>query len=512
MLRTLLLGAAIPCSASASVQDSPDIRLPFVEGLARERASQPFRSPRVALPENLQPDRLDYAKYQRIGFRHDRALWLTEGLPFRLEFFHPGYLFPDPVRIREFSGAHVQEIHFLEHLFDYGGLDVGRIPSGLGYAGLKLSCELDPRRGFSELAAFLGSSYYRILGTDQTYGASSRALALDCGFAERREEFPLFTDWWVRKPGHGDRVLTLFGLLDAPSFTGAFEFAIHPGASSHADIVAVLFARNPENGGFPLPSARSVGLAPLTSMFAHGENSGRRLDDYRPEVHDSDGLLVHASTGEWIWRPLLNAAKPSRQTFAIPGLRGFGLLQRDRAFASYQDLFVEHERASSIWNEPTSDWGPGRVHLVELPAENDGADNIVAYWEPDSKPVPMQPFRYSYRQTWTLGELLPANAARVVATRCGLDKVDPAGREIVIDFADPAGSQSTRPPTAAAACSDNAVVTDVQVVRNPHVAAWRVVLKVHRKGPSSEQIDLRCALKSGADWISETWTYAWRPQ
>ena len=38
----------------------------------------------------------------------------------------------------------------------------------------------------------------------------------------------------------------------------------------------------------------------------NGENTARGFNDFRPEVHDSDGLLLAFKGGEWLWRPLDN--------------------------------------------------------------------------------------------------------------------------------------------------------------------------------------------------------------
>ncbi len=59
----------------------------------------------------------------------------------------------------------------------------------------------------------------------------------------------------------------------------------------------------------PRKEIEKLGIAPLTSMFFHGENTLRQFDDFRPEVHDSDGLLLNFATGEWLWRPLDNPGR-----------------------------------------------------------------------------------------------------------------------------------------------------------------------------------------------------------
>ena len=87
-----------------------------------------------------------------------------------------------------------------------------------------------------------------------------------------------------------------------------------------------------------LPARRSVaelGIAPLTSMFLYGPNQpSDRAQLPAGELHDSNGLAIHAGDGEWIWRPLNNPQAMSISTFAVENPRGFGLLQRGREFSA----------------------------------------------------------------------------------------------------------------------------------------------------------------------------------
>jgi glucans biosynthesis protein len=181
----------------------------------------------------LRQDNLDYDKYREIRFRRDRALWTADDLPFRIEFFHPGYLYQEPVHLYEFTLTHVQPIRFVQDFFDYGKLDIAnQIPSKTGYAGFRILYPLNKTNQLDELGAFLGASYFRLLGKDQRYGLSARGLALDSGESDRPEEFPIFTDWWLGKPQKEDTELRLFAILDSVSCTGAYEFLIRPGETT----------------------------------------------------------------------------------------------------------------------------------------------------------------------------------------------------------------------------------------------------------------------------------------
>lgn len=142
---------------------------------------------------------------------------------------------------------------------------------------------------------------------------------------------------------------------------------------------------------FMRENVTKLGLAPLTSMYLFGENQPSSVPDYRPEVHDSDGLSVQLGTGEWLWRPLSNPKRLLVTSFAATNPQGFGLMQRDRNFSSYQEIGAWYERRPSAWVEPKGNWGSGRVELVQIPTPDETNDNIVAYWVPDTPPKPKQP-------------------------------------------------------------------------------------------------------------------------
>ncbi|HYG33849.1 MAG TPA: glucan biosynthesis protein, partial [Clostridia bacterium] len=314
--------------------ESVEVNLEYVAQKAEQRARKPFRSPRADLPEVLRADKLDYDKYREIRFRHEKALWSGKDLPFRVEFFHPGYLYQEPVHIHEFTLTHAQPVRFVRDFFDYGNLRLQKqVPADTGYAGFKLLYQLNQEDRWDELGAFLGASYFRLLGKGQRYGQSARGLALDCGESDRPEEFPIFTDWWLGKPHQEDEELRLYALLDSPSCTGAYAFLIRPGESTIVDVEAVLYFREESNIKAVSPNLKpwkTLGLAPLTSMFWFGDGSERKFADYRRGVHDSDGLLMRMENGETLWRPLNNPPEMRHQRWAARNIRGFGLFQRDR--------------------------------------------------------------------------------------------------------------------------------------------------------------------------------------
>jgi periplasmic glucans biosynthesis protein len=518
-LTYLLLIIKITLTARIAVgAESADVTLDYVAQLALERAQKPFHSPRADLPKVLRQDNLNYDKYREIRFRRDRALWAADDLPFRIEFFHPGYLYQEPVHIYEFTLTHVQPIRFVQDFFDYGKLDIAnQIPSKTGYAGFRILYPLNETNQLDELGAFLGASYFRLLGKDQRYGLSARGLALDSGESDLPEEFPIFTDWWLGKPNPGDTQLHLFAILDSVSCTGAYEFLIRPGETTICDVEAILYLRETNQIRAMNPKRQpiaTIGLAPLTSMFWFGKNSEHKPDDYRSEVHDSDGLLMHMENGEILWRPLDNPSVMRNQIFYAPDIRGFGLIQRERSFAAYQDSFNLSHLVPSVWVEPHGNWGEGRLHLVELNAGFEGLDNIVVFWDPDKKPAPLQPYKFGYTLKWQSGDAdIKLSENRAVSTRIGLDLSCQECRQIVIDFDGPKldALPESLPPVAIANCSTNAVILNNQVTRNVDLRTWRVILKMQPKPGNVDPVDLRCTLQKGTNIVSETWTYQWSP-
>ena len=498
-------------------RETAEVTLDYVAQRALLRAAKPFHSPRADLPSMLRADKLDYDKYREIEFRHDRALWAAEELPFRIEFFHPGYLYEEPVHVNEFTLTAAQPIRFVQDFFNYRGLHIEKqIPVETGYAGFRLLSKLNDPNKWDELGSFLGASYFRLLGKDQRYGLSARGLALDCGETDRPEEFPLFTDWWLGKPDRGADRVKFYALLDSVSCVGAYKFVIVPGETTEVDVEAVLYCREPDKikaVNSERKPLKTLGIAPLTSMFWFGKSSERRFNDYRTEVHDSDGLLMHLGNGEMLWRPLSNPHEMRHQRYAAKDPQGFGLVQRERDFNGYQDLFNEYHRVPSVWVKPQGHWGEGEINLVELPTQYEGLDNIVAFWDPKEKPAPLQPFRCAYTLNWTREANHKLSPNRVVATRLGLDPRDPACRQFAVDFAGPKLSAlpENLPPSSIASCSPNATIVENQVFHNAYNDSWRVILKLEPKPGNKTPVDLRCTLLKGEEPLTETWTYLWSP-
>ena len=292
---------------------------------------------------------LDYDAYRDIRFRPEKALWRAEKLPFELMFFHQGRAVPEPVRINVVEPAGERVVAFDPALFDYGKnkLDPQTL-RGLGFNGFRVHYAINKPGYKDEVVVFQGASYFRALGKGQSYGLSARGLAVDTAAAEG-EEFPRFVEFWIERPRANATSLTIYALLDSRRVAGAYRFVLTPGAETTMQVTARLYLRE---------KIGKLGIAPLTSMFAFGENQPGR-DDYRPEVHDSDGLSIQLGDGEWIWRPLVNPRRLLVTSFGTTNPRGFGLMQRDRSPASYEDPEAQYERRPSAWIEPVGNWGAG---------------------------------------------------------------------------------------------------------------------------------------------------------
>jgi len=515
-LLCLALIMAIWPAGRLAAYEYAEVSLDYVAAKAKVRAQKPFQSPRVELPDFLREDKLDYDHYHQIAFRDEDALWASEPLPFRVEFFHPGYIYSEPIHVNEFTLTHVQPIRFVQDWFDYRTLHFPKqIPADTGYAGFKILYPLNQSNKWDELGAFLGASYFRLLGAGQVYGQSARGLALDCGETDRPEEFPIFTDWWLGKPSKGEDRIKLYAILDSVSCVGAYEFIIIPGATTLMNVDARIYFREADKIHAANPDRKpnkTVGMAPLTSMFWFGKASERKFDDYRAEVHDSDGLLMQLGNKEVLWRPLTDPSIMSHQVFIAKDISGFGLIQRERNFANYQDIFNHYDQTPSVWVQPNGLWGEGEIHLVELPTQNEYMDNVVAFWNPKEQPQPLKEYPFSYTLKWGLSEAdmgLTFDKDKVTSTRIGVDARDPKVRQFAIDFAGPKLKPYTaeNPPQAITSCSANAGISDSQVFPNPYNGGWRVVIKLepHNQDP----VDLRCTLQKGEEVLTETWTYHW---
>lgn len=463
-------------------------------------AWEPYSDHRGTVPKWMLAGSTSYDQWRDIRFRPDHALWRDEALPFQAQFFHPGLYYDRTVKLNVVDRDGTHALPFSTDLFDYGkNTFAEKIPKDIGYAGLRLHYPLKTPQYLDELIVFLGASYFRSLGRDQVWGLSARGIAVDT-VEQSGEEFPHFDEFWLEKPQPGATKMVMYALLDGPSLSGAYRFEISPGIQTVIAVEARLFLRK---------EVKKLGVAPLTSMFFFGENGRRRFDDFRPEVHDSDGMLMHFDTGEWLWRPLDNPTRINASSFTTRNPRGFGLVQRDRAFTSYEDIEARSDLRPSAWVEPRGDWGDGRVELVEIPTDTEKNDNIVAYWVPARKATARERMDFSYTVSFYGDDRQRPPAGRVVATRQDSGAQGNTKR-YVIDFAGASldSIPQDRPPVANISLANKASadVLDYHVVRINETKVWRLTFQLKPK--TKAPIEMRAFLADERGSLTETWSNA----
>jgi glucans biosynthesis protein len=505
-LALLLLTSAIGQTASTPQQPAPPPAFTFatVQRMAQERAARPYHIRSTPLPRALAT--LNYRQYSEINFKSTAALWHGQSM-FEVQFFHRGFNFDRRVNVYEVLPSGVRPVVYSPSMFQFGP-DVPRValPNDLGFAGLRVHFPLNTPGFKDEVLAFLGASYFRALGRNEGYGVSARGLAVDAA-TTAGEEFPYFTDFWLVRPEANQRTLTIYAIVDSPSVAGAYEFDVRPGTVTQVQVTAELYPRR---------AIDKLGIAPLTSMYLYGESSeGRPFDDWRPEVHDSDGLMMQTGTGEWLWRPLDNPENLQVNRYMDQNPKGFGLIQRDRNFADYQDPDSQYERRPSYWIQPLGNWGKGGIELVEIPSDEEIHQNIDAYWVPSASVVPHTPIRFSYLMSAYEGsEDRWPPGGKVIATRFGPVKngATPVSgmRLVLIDFVGgDLNSLLPSQPVHADVSADGGTISRVTVQRLPENGVWRVALQVKPGG--DQPVDLRCYLDLYGDALTETWTYQWTP-
>ena len=477
-----------------------------VQELARQRAAREFRAPPTNLPAALA--NLTYDQYRDIRFRPTSALWRDKSL-FEVQFFHRGYRVRQRVNIYEVTSAGAGLVEYSPRLFTFGRLKTPKASTEVGFAGFRVHFPLQTPNYKDELLVFLGASYFRVLGRNQHYGISARGLAIDTG-SQSGEEFPTFTDFWLVRPQPTDRSLTVYALLDSRSVAGAYQFEIRPGEVTQVEVHCNLFPRR---------AIAKLGVAALTSMFLFGEDgTGRRFDDFRPQVHDSDGFMAETGHGQWLWRPLANPRELRVNRFMDENPHAFGLIQRDRNFAHYQDVESQYQARPSYWVQPLGNWGKGGVELVEIPSDEEIHDNMVAYWVPDGPVNGGKPLSFAYllsafaeNPSWPPG-------GRVVAIRSGNPAVGdnrghfgPGARRLLFEFAGGEldgldGSQ----PVKAELTAENGQIDALTVQRVPQSRVWRVALVVTPRA-KKPVVDLRGYLTLYGEVLTETMVYQWSP-
>ncbi|MHC5653154.1 OpgD/OpgG family glucan biosynthesis protein [Stappia sp.] len=471
----------------------------------KAKAGEPYKVDEPELPEAVAA--LNYDGHRSIRFRPDHARWKADDRNFELQAFYPGWVFSHAIQLFEIVDGEARPMGFTADDFEYRDpLDPAAFSNlaFAGPAGFRLHYPLNRNDYRDELVTFLGSSYFRALGRGNVYGLSARGLAVDTASGSA-EEFPRFTRFYIERPELGAREIKLYAELESERVSGAYAFTILPGVETLIEVEAAIFLRG---------DVSRLGLAPLTSMYLFGENDRTGFDDFRPEVHDNDGLAILRANGERVWRPLSNPARLQLSVFGEESPRGFGLLQRDRDADHYLDTEARYERRPSVWIEPVGDWGKGAVLLAEIPTDSEANDNIVAFWMPESGLSAGSEHRLRYRMIWAGDVEGDVPLARVLRTRTGRGGVAATEgrdniRKFLVDFSGEtlAGLGDGAAVEAQIGIGNGKIAHQI-LNKMPGSDVWRLIVDVKRID-DSQPVELSAALLLDGERLSETWTYQW---
>jgi glucans biosynthesis protein len=488
--------AAAPAPAHPPAERPPgsyEFSFETVLDEARRRAMKPYSPQRSTLPAGL--DKLSPEQYRSIHFNPDMAVWRQEDVPFRLELLRAGSnLQSVAVTVSTVENGYARDLVATPDMFEISpSLPQIESKASLPLSGFRLRSQINAKKVWDEFLVFQGASYFRAVGQHLLYGMSARGLALNTA-EPSGEEFPTFTHFWVERPDPKAKAIVVYALLESDSVTGAYRFTVQPGAETAMDVELTLFPRT---------EMRVVGIAPLTSMFLFDETNRGRLDDYRPEVHDSDGLMILSSSGESIFRQLANPTQLQVSTFTTQPPKGFGLVQRSRDEADFQDFENQYERRPSTWVEPKGDWGAGAVELVEIPSGRATNDNIVAFWRPAHGLTTGHLAHFEYRITWLAEPAVPKGLAKVMATRSGAS-LDGKRRVFILDFV---GAGEKIDGLRLDLGASRGRISNVALKSNGSLHGLRASFELDPN--DADLIELRMRVLRGDEPVSETWLYRW---
>ncbi len=460
---------------------------------AKKKSTGAYAPHKNSVPVGL--DKLSPEQYRSIHFNPDFGIWRADPLPFRLELLraHQGGA-QSAVTISTVEGGSATDLVATQDMFQMAReapLQVGKV--NLPLSGFRVRSRINSPKVWDEFLVFQGASYFRAVAKNLLYGLSARGLAVDTA-EPSGEEFPSFTHFWVEKPAPKATAIVVYALLESESCTGAYKFTITPGETTSMDVELTLF---------PRVEMRSVGIAPLTSMFLFDETNRGHLDDYRPEVHDSDGLQITTRDGEHLFRPLANPVNLQVSTFTTQPPTGFGLVQRSRNQSDFQDFDAQYERRPSSWVEPRGDWGAGAIELVEIPSQRYSNDNIVAFWRP-GQPLPAgRPVHFAYRLSWLADPALPKGLGHTVATRSGAS-LDSKRRVFLLDIV---GAGEKVDGLRLDVSASTGKITNSTLMSNGALHGLRASFEVDPG--DADLVELRLRVMRGDDAVTETWLYRW---
>ena len=524
--RTVLKGVAASAAAMSPVGEALaaepeglqfEAPVPFSYELfkqqARERARQPYQPPPRPSPEVLQ--KINYEEWGKIKYKDAYALFADGPGPFPVTFFHLGLFFEKAVGMHVVERGQSRKIIYQQAYFDMPANSPARdLPAGAGFAGLRVQ---ESRAGpldwhKNDWVAFLGAAYFRAIGELRQYGLSARGIALDVAVADRPEEFPDFTQFYIDAAPDG-QTLTLYALMEGPSIVGAYRFLMTRGKGVVMDVESSLYVR---------AQVSRFGIAPATSMYWYSEVMKPIAIDWRPEAHDSTGSRCGRATASGSGAQLNNPPRIMVSSFLDDNPRGFGLMQRDRVFDHYLDG-VYYDRRPSLWVEPLpgpdgKGWGRGSIQLCEIPTDDEIHDNVVAMWVPAQPVQAGAELHLNYRLYWLANSPFPSDLGIVVATRLGRGgqpgQPRPKGvRKFMVEFL---GGPLADLPYGV---KPELVVTTsrgsfgpyqlIEAVPDGVAGHWRAQFDLVVQ--ETDPVELRAFMKSGDKTLTETWLFQYHP-
>lgn len=496
-------GEAGPAEASAGEAATPKagaadaFGLADVEALARELAARPYE-PGDDLPKAAAD--LSYDAFRRIQNTPESKLWADSPPGYQIHLDPRGYLFATEVKINIVGPDGVTAKPYAPDQFDFLDLPLDEdVTRALGFSGFRVLAPFNRSGKFDELISFRGASFFRALGAGTRYGASARGISLGTASSEG-EEFPFFREFWLVRPRAGDRTFKIYALLDGESVTGAYAFEVEPGPDTKVDVKATLIPRR---------DLSNFGLSPLTSMyyFSPHDDLKSAVNDFRPAVHDSQGLSFRMSNGEWVWRPLKNPKELQVSVLARQAPLGFGLLQRNRDFEDYSDIEAAYHLRPGVWVEPGPGWGEGELSLVEIPTSNEYNDNIVVFWKPAGVWEKGRAHTVSYTMHWGLRPPVTSEVVAVAETRTGVS-LNSKNQIFVIDFE--AADEAIMQDVEAYVSSSSGKISNVNIKRHPETGLTRLSFELEPE--NAQSAELRALLTRSGKPVTETWIYRWRRQ
>lgn len=490
--------AAANALPPAFAQDQPPEGAPFsgasLADMARVLSAKPFSAPNTDLPGPL--SNLNFEGYAAIRAKPEGLIWNDESSAFVIEPLHRGFIYNTPMQINLVEDGVARRLNYDASKFVFGGVNLPSPPAKLDFSGFRVLRRND-RGELQELAVFQGASFFRSLAPGQTFGVTARGLSIRIGDG-RGEEFPLFRAVWIEKASRSSNALTINALLDSDSLAGAYRFTLHPGDATIIDVECSLF---------PRAALENYGLATMSATCLFNPLDRRGDDDVRDAAEELTGLQMLTGAGEWVWRPATNRNNLQISEFVDSNPKGFGFLQRNRDFDDFYDLTQHWERRPSLWVEPIGDWGPGSVELVEIPSDNENAQNMIAFWRSKVPLLKGQQADFAYRQFWCWSPPAKPQVAAVSGSRGGHGAAAKQRRFLVEFRGDALGDAARVADLKANLTIFPGKIAALRTYPAPERKACYVQFDIDLAGETA--CEMRLTLEAQGAPLSETWLYRW---